>query len=74
MKKILIIVTSIVAGIAYAAPAMNVFTINTSDPMGYMKWARESAPVTSPSSNTSAGNLKEGILVLIKPPGTGSLS
>ena len=57
MKKILIIVTSIVAGIAYAAPAMNVFTINTSDPMGYMKWARESAPVTSPSSNTSAAGV-----------------
>ena len=57
MKKLILIATSIVASVAYAAPAMNVFTINTSDPMGYMEWARESAPITSPSSNTSAAGV-----------------
>ena len=43
MKKILIIMTSFLANFAFAVPAMNVFTINTSDPMGYMDWARASA-------------------------------
>ena len=56
MKKLLILIVTFVASVAYAAPAMNVFTINTSDPMGYMEWARKSAPITSPSSNaTTAG-------------------
>ena len=56
MKKLLILIVTFVASTAYAVPAMNVFTINTSDPMGYMEWARKSAPITSPSSNaTSAG-------------------
>ena len=41
MQKLLILIVTFVAGVAYAAPAMNVFTINTSDPMGYMEWARK---------------------------------
>ena len=36
---------------------MNVFTINTSDPMGYMEWARKSAPITAPPSNASAAGV-----------------
>ena len=56
MKKFLFLSVTFIASAAYAVPAMNVFTINTSDPMGYMEWARKSAPITSPSSNaTSAG-------------------
>ena len=47
MKKLLILIVTFVASVAYAVPAMNVFTINTSDPMGYMEWARKSAPITS---------------------------
>ena len=54
MKKLLILIVTFVASTAYAVPAMNVFTINTSDPMGYMEWARKSAPITAPPSNTSA--------------------
>ena len=42
MKKLLILIVTFVASVAYAVPAMNVFTINTSDPMGYMEWARKS--------------------------------
>ena len=57
MKKLILIATSIVASVAYAAPAMNVFTINTADPMGYMDWARKSAPITAPPSNTSAAGV-----------------
>ena len=56
MKNLLILIAIFVSSVAYAAPAMNVFTINTSDPMGYIEWARKSAPITSPSSNaTTAG-------------------
>ena len=57
MKKTLLILTSFLASFAFAAPAMNVFTINTSDPMGYMDWARASAPITSPPSNTSSSGV-----------------
>ena len=57
MKKTLLILTSFLASIAFAAPAMNVFTINTADPMGYMEWARASAPITSPPSNTASGGV-----------------
>jgi hypothetical protein len=57
MKKLLILITTFVATTAYAVPAMNVFTINTSDPMGYMEWARKSAPITSPSSNTASAGV-----------------
>ena len=31
------------SGFGFAAPAMSVFTINTSDPVAYMEWAREAA-------------------------------
>ena len=34
MKKLFILIVTFVASVAYAVPAMNVFTINTSDPMG----------------------------------------
>ena len=57
MKKLLILITTFVATTAYAVPAMNVFTINTSDHMSYMEWARKSAPITSPSSNTSSAGV-----------------
>ena len=57
MKKTLLILTSFLASFAFAAPAMNVFTINTADPMGYMEWARASAPITSPPSNTASGGV-----------------
>ena len=48
MKKTLLIISSFIVSSAFAAPAMNVFTINTADPMGYMEWARASAPITNP--------------------------
>ena len=57
MKKLLILIVTFVASFAYAVPAMNVFTINTSDPMGYMEWARKSAPITAPPSNASAAGV-----------------
>ena len=57
MKKIFILIVTFVASVAYSVPAMNVFTINTSDPMGYMEWARKSAPITAPPSNTSAAGV-----------------
>ncbi len=57
MKKILIIMTSFLANFAFAVPAMNVFTINTSDPMGYMDWARASAPITVTPSNTATAGV-----------------
>ena len=57
MKKTLLILTSFLASFVFAAPAMNVFTINTADPMGYMDWARASAPITSPPSNTASGGV-----------------
>ena len=39
MKKLLLIMTFFVASFAFAMPAMNVFTINTADPLGYLAWA-----------------------------------
>ena len=42
MKKILLSAILAVSGVGFAAPAMSVFTINTSDPVAYMEWARGS--------------------------------
>ena len=56
MKKLLILIVTFVASAAYAVPAMNVFTINTSDPM--VTWnGQESAPITAPPSNASAAGV-----------------
>lgn len=57
MKKTLLIISTFLVSSAFAAPAMNVFTINTADPMGYMEWARASAPITSPPSNTASAGV-----------------
>ena len=57
MKKLLLIMTFFAASFAFAMPAMNVFTINTSDPLGYLAWARDAGPVTGPPSNTSVGGV-----------------
>ena len=57
MKKTLLIISTFLVSSAFAAPAMNVFTINTADPMGYMEWARASAPITNPPSNTASAGV-----------------
>ena len=57
MKKLLLIMTFFAASFAFAMPAMNVFTINTADPLGYLAWARDAGPVTGPPSNTSVGGV-----------------
>ena len=57
MKKLLLIMISCAASFAFAMPAMNVFTINTADPLGYLAWARDAGPVTGPPSNTSVGGV-----------------
>ena len=61
MKKLLILIVTLLQ-VAYAAPAMNVFTINnTSDPVAYMEWARGSGKALAEINNVvSSGVCQPG--------------
>ena len=61
MKKIIIISTLLMSGFLAAVPAMSVFTINTSDPVGYLAWARGSGPALAKINNVvSSGVCQPG--------------
>ena len=61
MKKILLSAILSISGIVFAAPAMSVFTINTSDPVAYMEWARGSGKALAEINNVvSSGVCQPG--------------
>ena len=61
MKKILLSAILAVSGVGFAAPAMSVFTINTSDPVAYMEWARGSGKALAEINNVvSSGVCQPG--------------
>lgn len=49
MRVVLVLLSLLVLGGAHATPAMNVYTINTSDQVAYHAWARESGPILGKS-------------------------
>jgi len=51
MKKIMISAILVMSSFGFAAPAMSVFTINTSDPVAYMEWARGSGKALAEINN-----------------------
>ncbi len=61
MKKILLTAIFLISSVGFTAPAMSVFTINTSDPVGYMEWARESGKALAEINNVvSSGVCQPG--------------
>ena len=61
MKIILLSAILSISGIVFAAPAMSVFTINTSDPVAYMEWARGSGKALAEINNVvSSGVCQPG--------------
>ena len=61
MRKILLTAIFLISSIGFTAPAMSVFTINTSDPLGYMEWARESGKALAEINNVvSSGVCQPG--------------
>tara|TARA_B100000965_G_C19384504_1_gene666142 strand:- start:84 stop:770 length:687 start_codon:yes stop_codon:yes gene_type:complete len=61
MKKIFLSAILAISGVGFAAPAMSVFTINTSDPVAYMEWARGSGKALAEINNVvSSGVCQPG--------------
>ena len=61
MKKIMISAILVMSSFGFAAPAMSVFTINTSDPVAYMEWARGSGKALAEINNVvSSGVCQPG--------------
>ena len=48
---------TMIAGHAWARPAMNVLTINTKDPMSYMQWVKDSGAVIGESVGAAVGGV-----------------